>query len=302
MAGVRKDDRLYWQIDLRQDDVNSIPAAGLPPSTAWAFNAIRGRMSAQLEGDVVTQLTGVPTLSAAKLSQGAIKGKVPFRSVFRGNLADIGRKIRVSSAVRERMDAYTRAIGGAILTSARPAKIGGESLPFWWGLKPDGQIEGVRFDGTHGAYSTPLTGTSGHGARKGNENVLLFDSLLDLVENLGKGTVALADPKLTACSTMCDAHTDLGLLAARMCTDEPATIDLIPEVNACMTPQQSSGIMGVNDSCDVAARPARCGALTSTAILLGKYTPIYSEQPTENFLGPYRGGKAMLNRQTCGCR
>lgn len=313
VGGFRKDDRLYWQIDLRNDNIRAVPAKGLPRLMEYAFQAMRGRFNSQFEATVVSTLTGKPVLSVYEAFDQAVEEKIPVVTLVPENLDPFLPKMKISTEAGGRIKEEVRKAGKAVLAPAKGAKFGGTSVMVWWSMDPvTGALVGRREDGTNGGFSTPmLTGKPADARpRTGNIEVLLFDEALTLLYNLSGTVAAMLRGEPNVCSVSCATVKDLVKLPTLMCVDGAARgatkLPLDDEMAACLQPVQGGGgddIFGVSVGCDALVHASKCGAVMSVGNIVNRYQLEFSTPPVGPITGPWKASELQpFDLAGCGCK
>lgn len=306
-GGIRKGDRLFWQIDLRRDAVRALPAAGLPMSMAHAFQSLRGRFVSQFEGSVVRSLTGRPLVTVGMIMTQASRQGIPIMTVSPGNVDDVLGSLTMSTVASNHLLDFVRTTGNLALVPTRQVKVEGNPVAAWWGIDPNtARLTAVREDGAYGSFSKgEVTGLK-QKARQGNVRILIFDEVLTLLENLSGTVAALLQSEPNVCPVVCDARADLTLLPNLTCQEDgqSAKMNLEAEAQVCLAPSRGQDdILGIAVGCQEQVRPFLCGAALATTTLNGTFEVAYSSPPAGRVTGPW--GAAELkggNPEACGCK
>ncbi len=285
----REGSAIGHRIDLRADDVAAFPYAGMPRVSAFAFQALRGRLNADLEAIVLEAVTGrsasaLPALLAAARADGA-----SYRTVHPGNVA---RLAETSYSVEARMriaDAVSNA-GYAVVTISRPSDVDGAPILGWWlvdtvngavrsALEPD-LMPGWTLLGS----AEPVAATAPE----------LASSLLELVQHFAGwasssgGAADLGEPIL--CAALCD----LTELADYSCGAGSGR-----SLGACLDTSSSASVdsLVATRSCSDLMAPLACGAASARAVLLGSVTV---RPDGDVFAGPW-GSVQPYSAAGCSC-
>ena len=304
VSGVRHKDRLYWQLDLRQNDIKAIPAEGAPLLMAQAFQAARGHFDSQFGAAVLSSLTGKPTQSVSRIVNTAIKAKTPLVTLDPGNIDKTLDDLKLSEEARDRLSNAVRKRGNTVLVPTSTVKVGDEDATAWWELDKSGAINGVRADGARGSsqFSAAIVAKNqGAGPRPGGMRILVFDEALTLVDHLAKTVVTLLRSAPNVCAVVCATGKDLKQLPKMMCTGdrEPAPAN----VKACLQPEKpSDDILGMTLTCSARVKPTRCGAMMANGVLSGRYRVQYTTAPTGSITGPWeQANLPAVSFGACGC-
>lgn len=305
VTGVRKDDRLYWQFDMRQNDIGAVPAEGLPVQMAHAFQAARGRFESDFQSAVLTGLTGKSSLATSRVFKAASKGRVPLVTLSTANVDTTLATLKISEQARERLEHSIRQLGHVALVPERPVSIGDFDALSWWELDAAGAIIGAGEDGAHGSSqfnSATLARTTSGAQRAGSQRVLVFDEALTLTEKLTTNVVKLVKSTPNVCPVMCGVGADLPRIPGRLCADakeRPPT-----ELQACFEPASGGDdLLGIRQTCAARVRPAACGALVAHAVLSGSHSVVYKTRPASNTTGPWDPDLLpQVLFSSCNCR
>lgn len=310
VGGFREADRLYWQIDLRNDAVRAVPAQGLPQLMEPAFQALRGRFNSEFESAVVERLTGKPVIAVDALMASAVEAKTPILTVVPTNIDAVLPQVKGSKESTVRLDYLVRKAGYTALVPQTPAKVGAESATVWWALEgSSGAVVGMREDGTHGGLGVGmLTGEGASKARTGPLDVLLFDEALSLLYNLSGTVGVMLRGEPNVCSVSCATVKDLVRLPTLMCVEGGARgmskLPLDDELASCLRPDRAAAddIMGLSKDCASAVKPSRCGAVMSVGNIVGRYELSFSREPAGSWSGPWSAGElAPFDLSNCKC-
>jgi hypothetical protein len=293
VAGVRRADRLFWQMDLRHDEIRAVPADGLPAALAPALHAWRGRLNAHLEGEALQEMTGARVLSAAGLLQRAPEGR--WLTAWPGNLD------KLSAAVQKHapeaalhLDDAVRQRGRAALLPAAPVPAGDRAVLAWWELSPEGHLLAVKEDGTHGAFSeSMLTGAPGVAPEPSSDPFDLgFNQSLILLESLTTSFADILQRRQRRCPLICATRADLARLPAQLCLPAAPPAPSPQAALDCLSPpkekKKSNDFLdlGIGQSCEALTRPARCGAVVGEQLLSGAWRPALTQAPAGLPPGP----------------
>lgn len=311
VGGFRKDDRLYWQIDLRSDNIRAVPAKGLPRLMEYAFQAMRGRFNSQFEAAVIGTLTGKSVLSVFEVFDQAVEEKIPVVTLVPENIDPFLPRMKISTEATARIKEEVRKSGKAVLAPAKGAKIGAATVTVWWSLDPvTGAMIGRREDGTNGGFSVPmLTGKPAESkTRTGNIEVLLFDEALTLLYNLSGTIAAMLRGEPNVCSVSCATVKDLVKMPTLMCVDGAARgatkLPLDDEIARCLQPiQGGDDPFGVSVGCDALVQAARCGAVMSVGNIVNRYAIEFKTLPVGPVTGPWKPSDLKpFDLAGCGCK
>lgn len=307
VAGIRHKDRLYWQLDLRRNDIRAVPAAGLPPVMGQAFHALRGRFDSQFEAAVLTSLTGKPSLSVGGIVEAAEREKLPMVTITAATVDQLIGRLQVSDEARERIAHGVRTNNKVALVPGRSPEIGGARTVGWWELDPNGAILGVRENGTHGAGdfdASALTGESTAAVRKGGIRILVFDEALTLIDHVAETVVALLNSVPDVCPVVCATSRDLARIPGQLCQHGVASPEPPLSLEACMMPTTDGGdLLGMNKSCADRVRPTSCGAQMARAVLAGTLKVQITTPPVSSTTGPYDPASLPpVMHAACGCK
>ncbi len=309
VAGLRHEDRIYWQIDLRHNVMRAAPAEGLPPLAADAFLAARGRFDSQFEAAVVKSLTGKPVLNVGGIFEAALKDGLPMVTLTSINIEKILDTLPLSEEARERLSQAVRQRGRNALVPGKPVKIGGADTSGWWEMDVHGAIVGVKENGAHGAgnfSAATVTGNEDDKIREGSMRVLVFDEVLSLIENLADTTVSLIKSTPDVCPIVCASTLDLTTISGLLCKTGPAKApaNLSAELQICLTPQkQSEDILGLSQTCEDRVKPTRCGGILAHALLSGSHSVKITTAPVGSPSGPWAADDLPgVAFDVCGCK
>lgn len=308
VAGVRKDDQIYWQIDLRNNGIKSVPAEGLPTVSSHAFQAVRGRFDSEFEGAVLSRLTGGSVTSTGTVFAAAARSKAGYATLYPGNIDKLLDGLGLTPEATDRLNDAVRQRGKAAVLPAAPVKVGGRPAIAWWELDLSGAIVGVREDGINGARFDPsvLTGKPGAGLPSGLVGEALFGNTLDLLDSLGGTVVALLGAVPNVCPVLCQCTADLARIPALTCQKVGAVgkVKAAEALQACLEPEKpSDDFLNLKLGCEGTVKPARCGALMSVATLRGLYSIKYSVLPVGNRTGPWAPEDLPpVDSARCNCR
>lgn len=313
VAGVRRADRLFWQIDLRNDEIRAVPAQGLPPVMAHAFQAHRGHFNSYFESAVLRRLTGAHILGLDSYMAQASQQQA-WTTAHPANLDKVLSGLKgVNPEVRFHLEDAVRQRGRAALLPAQPVPIGDVNMLAWWELSPEGHILGVREDGTHGAFSeSMLTGAPGVPPEASSELLdLSFNQALILLENLTQTVSALIQSQPDVCQVSCQAQRNLYRLPQQLCLERPKPPRAWADADfaACLEPpsekQKSNDFLGLGfgQTCQELTRPARCGALVSSQVLYGPWSVQYTRaHPKLDTEGTWGRAAPLSQANQCKCR
>ena len=308
VAGVREADRIFWQIDLRNNPIKSTPAEGLPLTSSHAFQAVRGRFDSQFEGAVLSRLTGASVTSTGSVFAIAANNKAGYATLHPGNVDKLLDGLGLSNEATERLSDAVRQRGKAAIVPAAPVKVGGRTTTAWWELDLAGSIVGVREDGINGARfdASALTGREATAAAQANVGGALYANTLALLDSLGGTLIALLDAVPNVCPVLCQCTADLVQLPALTCQKLGAkgTVKAAAELQACFEPDKpSDDFLNLKLGCEGTVKPARCGALMSVATLRGLYSVNYTVLPVGNRTGPWNPDELPpVDSARCSCR
>jgi hypothetical protein len=307
VAAVRKGDSIYWQIDLRNNTIKSVPAEGLPMTSSHAFQAVRGRFDSQFEGAVLSRLTGTPVTSTGSIFAASANNKAGYATLHPGNIDKLLDGLGLTVEATDRLSDAVRQRGKAALVPAAPVKVGGGTTTAWWELDLSGSMVGVREDGINGARfeSSLLTGKPSAEVGEGT-GATLFANNLRALDSLAGTLLALLGAVPNVCPVLCQCTADLKVIPALTCQKIGAKgkIDAAKELAACFEPEKpSDDFLNLKLGCEGTVKPARCGALMSVATLRGLYSVKYSVQPVGNRTGPWSPEELPpVDAGRCNCR
>lgn len=142
----------YVTLDLRLDQVQSVPLPGFPTRAARLFQTARGLQNTVLEGTVLSHATGLktPVTTAVVMIKAADDGTplLTIDSANAGQLADLKTLPEHSSEL------ITEALrsGHDVIVPQRAARLGKRDRWGWWQVNRDtGEVVGVMDDGQHQA-------------------------------------------------------------------------------------------------------------------------------------------------------
>jgi len=296
MTGAfRRGDELFYQIDLRYNAMDSVVYEGVPPAAAFAFNAVRGRVDSQLEGVVLQELTGVPSVTVDAVFNTARSESLGLRTVHAGNVNRIA-STSLSTEAQRRITESVSNQGRVVLIPSDNVDIGDLSAIAWWRIEPaSGHVIGVMENGVHQGLSI-LTGQPvGARATGVNVPVRVVDRTLTLIQTVVDQGVAIATQEADFANLICAARCDLNVLRGGVCSDRPG-----PVLASCLRGQSVGGggdVLQVSATCGALVLPFSCGAeLFDSALLrLVDFRP-YSG----TFTGPW-GMIRAVSESECGC-
>ena len=137
-----------FQLDLRKDDINSVPRPGQTRNAPFYFHITRGLLESALEDELLTQMSGQVVISALDVFAHLSDEEVIV--LFQDNVNTISR-LAISTEAQTRIRQAVLA-GHIVFVPDQMVMVNGQSTIGWLQIDPaSGHLIGVTEDGGHGA-------------------------------------------------------------------------------------------------------------------------------------------------------
>jgi len=280
---------LAVQLDVAHDTVETIPFAGAPPRLSGSFQALRGRVNAELSGLLVHDVTGLETVSATRVLDAAWEEGAQFISGSPTDQRSL-RRLQVSNDVRDRIVDHAGEEGAVVVVPRRPSTIAGAERTAWWQLDSrTGGLAGVLDDGIRDTEAG-LTIVS-HGA---DQQMLWLHEVLRVLSGLDSGMAGSQVFELDS-NNMCSMVCDLERIADSACGDPlDGTLD-----RCLVSSDLSDDPLGLGLSCGEMVDNFRCGSVIGRSLVEGQVRQHSSVGDT--FSGPFDAVPEYSPEGRCRC-
>ncbi len=292
MTGAfRHGSQLLFELDLRDNDIDTVVFEGVPPAAANAFHATRGWTDTWLSGYVLTALTGADAPTVIDLLEAARTQGAGLRTVHLGNVDRVAGASWPAEA-RTRLESDVSDLGLVALAPSQTVDVDGVSITPWWRVEPGtGALLGVVEHDVHGTVGPVGAPERGEGGPQ-----RAAEHAVTTVETFVAGLAQLVDASESGGDTVCAARCDLLELAPRVCSGDRAP-DAFEE---CLRGRSASGgtdLLQLTASCTAVTEPMACGADLTDAVI-GRYIELRASSDT--FSGPWDDVEPLTSR-TCLC-
>ena len=290
-------DGLGFELDLRDDQVESLPFAGLPERLTTAFHVLRGRVDSALPDDVLRSFTGLPVLSAVGLLDEAWDQRLGITSVAATNVRTSLRRLSHPDDVTDRIESDATGGGGLVLVSRSPVETSEGPRSAWWQVRAaTGQIIGVLDNGVRGAVSGFLASAPNDSRSRSINALFTADELMDATETLFASASDQMRYGRHLRDQACPMGCDIQRLADASCGDAAAA-----SVRSCLHGAQAGDdLLGLGLSCADMIDAFRCGSWIGNALMSGQIQVDVDESLV--FWGPWSRARAPLDAgRRCRC-
>lgn len=255
---LRQGSQVGVRLDLRSDEINALPYAGVPATATYAFQALRGHVASTHEGEMVERLTGRSALDIGDVFDAAAEADAGLRTV---HLGTVGRLAQTTYSVeaQRRLATLVTNDGNAAITTTRAATIGETALLGWWRVIPaTASIQGTLEPDLHGGFTL-----FGFGEPVGNDAASLAR---EVVELLTAFVAFAADPTAPDGEGVCSSLCELGELAGGACGSSPT-----PTLSSCLAAPASSAVdlLAGERTCSDVLATFGCGVAAARSVLSG---------------------------------
>lgn len=259
-ALLRKGDSYAIRIQIRDTGLDAMPRVGVPEAAASGFLTIAGRIDAQLQGTLLSQLTGENFLTVDKYFQAAEQQRTPVTTVDGRNIARLskiqGDTTEIKNHIRQR--------GGVVLLTTQPVALDGTHYLGYWSLNPEtGHLDGKVGGGLVASLSATRSSEQDDVTQAA---FALMKRLLVLSDNTNNTRAHLG--------VVCDAKTDVVKLAQAFCaTTAPLEV---PATSSCVKGRSQASLdVHAAQTCEQRTEVTRCGVSVASALLTGELTALY---------------------------
>lgn len=267
-GAYRRGGVMEYQLDVRQNRLSAVPSDGVAAAVVPAFEALRGRVDAELSAAVLELLTGRPATSVGELVSTATAAGATLVTVHPGTVRRVD-SLGLSAEAVARLGRVVSEVGHFAVGPNRAPEIGGRSILGWWQIAPGtGVVVGATEYG--GMDATTLWEVAFASEPGLTLSAQLTSSTLSLLEAVTTGTAAIAGEPDYGSSLVCESACDLSALRRSVCSDERERTP--PRVAACLrgdTIRDSSSLIPIGTSCSSQLNSFYCAAATLSAFAGG---------------------------------
>lgn len=280
---------LAVQLDVEHDRLETIPFAGAPPRLSGSFQALRGRVNAELSGLLVHDVTGLETVSATRILDAAWSEGIQFISGSPTDQRSL-RRLQVSNDVRDLIVDHAGEEGAVVVVPRSPSMITGAERTAWWQLDSrTGGLAGVLDDGIRDTEAG-LTIVS-HGA---DQEMLWLHEVLRVLSGLEAAMGGAQVFELDS-NNMCSIACDLERIADSACGDP-----LNGTLDRCLVSSDlSDDPLGLGLSCGEMVDNFRCGSVIGRALVEGQVR--HDSSAEAHFSGPFSAVPQYSPEGRCRC-
>ncbi|MBN1945429.1 MAG: hypothetical protein JW797_07100 [Bradymonadales bacterium] len=285
---------LGFQLDLRNDAIESLPYSDLPIGLPPAFQALRGRIDSQLASEVLADLTGLAVLGPEQIIRGAMDLQVGFLSLSSSERTAL-RRLDVPQGVRDRMEQDATGAGGVVITPAESLLVSGSERTAWWvAVASDGSVLGVLGSGIRGAVAGFLS-QAANLERPAFHPLALASGTLSTIEALLEAVIRQTSGSPTMGPDLCPLLCDL-VQASNLACGDPSRANL----SRCLSGGVASeDPLGLGLSCQEMVNTFRCGVVIAQQVLSGAIE-LEVDRPNA-FQGPWSSRIPPLYTTACRC-